>query len=335
MTNGRAEFAILGAGALGSILGGHLARAGRSVVVLARDARALQLQNSGIRLSGLASWTQAVPVLADPTAFKGAEVLIVATKTYGTEAALAPLRHAPVDAVMSVQNGLMKNGQLGAVFGESRVLGALADVSGEMLADGSVLFTRNEQLLVGELHARRDDRAARIAGALDASGIRASAVPDIDSLEWSKFASWAGLMIVSVTTRESSAAFLTQPATATVLVRIVREVGTLAQRCGITLSDRSTLPVATICTGEEDNAVDAVLNFGKRLQVLAPTHRMSSLQDLEACRPIEIDETLGYAVRKGTSLGVPLPLLSAFYLLVTGVDQLRRRPLHKINTVLL
>ena len=31
------DFAVLGAGAMGSILGGHLARAGHSVVMLARD----------------------------------------------------------------------------------------------------------------------------------------------------------------------------------------------------------------------------------------------------------------------------------------------------------
>src|SRR6185312_17549394 len=42
------EFAILGAGALGSILGAHLARAGHSVVMLARGRRAQQIQSEGL-----------------------------------------------------------------------------------------------------------------------------------------------------------------------------------------------------------------------------------------------------------------------------------------------
>ena len=324
MSIDKPDFAILGAGALGSILGGHLARAGRSVVLLARPARASQIERDGIRLQGLACWTQPVPVLANPADFAGAGVLIVATKTYGTSAALEPLRHARVDLALSVQNGLMKNEQLGAAFGAGRVLGAIADVSGELRAGGEVLFTRNEQLCVGELHGHAPDRAAAVAQALAAAGIRASSVPDIESLEWSKFASWAGLMILSVTTRECSAAFLTEPATATVLVRVVREIGCLAHRCGIALSDRSTLPVASLCAGSESQAIDSVLRFGAQLKLAAPTHRMSSLQDLEAGRPLEIDETLGYAVRRGRGLGLDLPLLNTFLSLTAGIDHLRR-----------
>lgn len=319
------EFAILGAGALGSILGGHLARAGRSVLMLARGTRAHQLEQSGVKISGLESWTQHVRVLSDPSAFTGADVLIVATKTYSTAAALEPLRHAPIQCALSIQNGLMKNSQLAAAFGPNQVLGAIADVSGELLEGGEVVFTRNELLCVGELRGVNSDRATPIVAALNAAGIRAAAVPDIESLEWSKFASWAGLMVVSVTTRAPSAAFLTQPATAMVVVCIVREIGLLAARCGIELSDRSTLPIASICKSTEAGALDVVIKVGARLLQNAPTHRMSSLQDLEAGRPMEIDETLGYAVRQAHRVGLELPLLSTFHSLVAGIEHLRIR----------
>ncbi|HEY9183603.1 MAG TPA: 2-dehydropantoate 2-reductase N-terminal domain-containing protein, partial [Gammaproteobacteria bacterium] len=47
------EFAVLGAGAMGSILGAHLARAGHSVAMLARGRRAEQIRSEGLRISGL------------------------------------------------------------------------------------------------------------------------------------------------------------------------------------------------------------------------------------------------------------------------------------------
>jgi ketopantoate reductase len=50
---------------------------------------------------------------------------------------------------------------------------------------------------------------------------------------------------------------------------------------------------------------------------------MSSLQDLEAGRPLEIHETLGYALQKATQHGIELPLVETFYHVVSAVDRLR------------
>src|SRR5580692_11351393 len=241
MAIGDVEFAILGAGAIGSIIGAHLARSGRTVVMLARGKRAQEIELRGLRIKGLVEFSQSVPVLADMSEFSGAEVLIVATKTYGTEAALEPLLHARIGAAFSIQNGLMKNDQLAAAWGRERVLGALANTSGELLSGGEILFTRNEQLCIGELDGGASARAARIAKVIDDSGVRAGAVDDIQSLEWSKFASWAGMMVSAVTTRAVTWKYLTDPDSALVLARLVREIGVLSAAHEISLSARSTL----------------------------------------------------------------------------------------------
>jgi ketopantoate reductase len=52
---------------------------------------------------------------------------------------------------------------------------------------------------------------------------------------------------------------------------------------------------------------------------------MSSLQDLLGGRPLEIHETLGYALRKSKELGLSLPLLASFYSLVSAIDRTRER----------
>lgn len=320
-----AEFAILGAGALGSIIGGHLAKSGRSVVMLARGQRARDIENRGLRIIGLSRFSQSV-ALADASTFTSAEVLIIATKTHGTDSALESIRHARVGAAFSVQNGLMKNDQLATVFGRDRVLGALADTSGELLPSGEALFTRNEGISIGELEGSESSRARRIAEAIDESGVRAAAVSDIQAREWSKFAAWAGMMVLSVTTRSVTWKYLTDPGTALLLVRLVREVGALAAARRFTLSDRSPLPVATLQSGPEADAVACVQALGHRMKSAAPDHRMSALQDLEAGRPLEIEETLGYAIRLAAQSQVPLPLMDSCCALVAGIDRMRRRP---------
>jgi len=319
----RAEFAIVGAGALGSILGAHLARAGHDVIMLARGERAESIERAGLQIKGLAEISQRVRVLTDPSRLHEAECLIVATKTYATAGALAHLRAARVGCALSIQNGLMKNEQLAESWGRQCVLGAVADTSGELLPGGEVLFTRNEQLAIGEPSGDRSVRAQKVAQSIDASGVRASAVEDIQTLEWSKFAAWTGLMVLSITTRTPTWQYLTDADSARVLARVVREIGALAAAHGIALSDRAPLPVAQIVDGSEDAAVAAVRRVGERFRALAPTHRMSSLQDLEAGRPIELEETLGYAVRLAQQATLSLPLLASFY---RDFRQTLRRP---------
>lgn len=56
------SYLIVGAGAIGSILAGHLAKAGHRVSVLARGRRARDIQQNGLRIRGLASFN--VPVVA-------------------------------------------------------------------------------------------------------------------------------------------------------------------------------------------------------------------------------------------------------------------------------
>ena len=75
------EFAILGAGAMGSIIGAHLARAGHTVAMLARGERARQLEERGLAIRGLAEFSTPVRTLRDPAALESAGTLIVDRKS--------------------------------------------------------------------------------------------------------------------------------------------------------------------------------------------------------------------------------------------------------------
>ena len=319
-----AEFAILGAGAMGSIVGAHLARAGHSVVMLARGRRADQVGTAGLAIRGLAEFTVPVRTVSEPARLAGAGTLIVAVKTPGTAAALAALRHAQFDLALSIQNGPLKNELLAQAFGAPRVLGALADTSGELLPDGAVLFTRNVNILVGELGGGDSARAEKLASTIDASGVRAAASPEILTLEWAKFCAWVGLMALSVSTRAVTWKYLADPGSALLLARLVREMGALTRAQGIALSDRSILPTARLCAGTESEAVEIILRTGREYQANAPQHRMSALQDLEAGRPLEVNETLGFALARARELKLDLPMLECFTALVTAIDHSQR-----------
>jgi 2-dehydropantoate 2-reductase len=322
-----AEFAILGPGAIGSILAAHLARAGHRVVVIARGERARMIERQGLRIQGLAELSVPVPVITDPAELEAADTLIVAMKTHGTQAALERLRHVRVAAVLSIQNGVLKDELLTRVFGARPVLGALADTSGELLPGGDVLFTRNVLLPIGELTGGISERARRIAAMIDAAGVRSAAVGNIVGQEWSKFTVWLGLMCMAVTTRSVSWRYLTDPDCALLLVRLAREMAVLARAQGVELvAGAAAVPLTVLLDTTPAQAVAAVISAGERMRAQAPEHRMSALQDLLAGRPLEVEETFGYAVRKARELGLALPLLEACHHLVAAIDRLRRAP---------
>jgi len=313
------DFAILGAGALGSILGAHLARAGHGVTLLARGRRAEQIEADGLRVEGLVDLGVRVPVMTDPRQLHRAETLVVATKAISTAQALEPLRQSDIGSALSIQNGLLKDELLGDAFGQEKVLGALANFSGELLPSGIVLFTRNNGLSVGELDGSSSPRVRRIVDALEGSGIRATASDRIVADEWSKFAAWVGLMALSVTTRRNTWEYLCHPGAALVLVRLIREVAQLAAARGIPLVGAPVLPVQELCEAPDERAVEVVTAIGRHFRENAPTHRVSALQDLEAGRPLELDETIGHVVAMARRLEVPAPLLESFCGLLSAI----------------
>jgi len=86
------RFAILGAGALGTILGAHLSRAGHEVAMIVRGERARVLQRQGLVLNGLSDVKARPTVIDDPRKLHETGTLIIATKAIETSAALETSR---------------------------------------------------------------------------------------------------------------------------------------------------------------------------------------------------------------------------------------------------
>lgn len=315
------RFVICGAGALGSILAGHLARAGEDVALVARGARAAYLKDNGITITGLVDFTAPCRIGTEPGELVETDVLILAVKTYDTATALDSLRHLKLSTVLSVQNGVLKNEQLATVFGQEYTLGAAAALSGEVTPAGPVRFTLNQSLHIGELPVGTSSRVDALVATLVQAGIRAEATPQIQSLEWTKFAPWIGWMALAVLTRLETYKFLMDVDMATVGVRLIREVGQLAGCMGVALDDAPPGYARTIATAPEAAAIEQMRTIGSLFATRAPQHRMSALQDLERGRPLEVEETLGYVVQQAAALGIAVPTVETAYRLICGINR--------------
>jgi 2-dehydropantoate 2-reductase len=281
--------------------------------MIARGERARWIARQGLVVTGLANVEARPAVIDDPKRPLEADTLIVATKAIDTPATLASVGHVRFQAVLSVQNGVLKNELLARVFGPSSVLGAMADFSGELTPSGEVKFTRNVCLYLGDESGAMSPRAEELARLIDAAGVRSEAVPDIRTREWSKFAGWIPLFLLAALTRQITWRFLMDPQTAVVVVRIARETAALAAALEIELVDASPLPVPSIVQASDDAALEIVRGVGKAFLEKSPEHRMSSQQDVLRGSRLEYVETLGHALELGREVGVPMPTLDNGY----------------------
>ena len=317
------KIVVLGAGALGSIAVAHLARAGQGVALIARGPRAQLLAERGVTVTGLSDFSVKLPIIERPQDLDACDAFMLTAKTYDTQPALEGVRNLKADMAFSVQNGVVKNDHLAAVFGWEHTLGCIANFSGEVKEDGSVLFSRNEGLYLGEFPSGSSQRTQELASILDQAGIKTMASDRIQSVEWSKYATWMGLTAVAVLTRLYTHTLYQDDDLDLLQTTLTREAVELAAALDIDVIDLGGLifPRTMSLAGTEE-CVAVIKEAGAAMQAQGTvTHRMSALQDLLRGRQLEIEETYGYAVRKATELGVPMPALQTCYQLLAGINR--------------
>lgn len=308
---------------MGSILGALLQASGEDVTLVARGARAKLLREQGVRVSGLIELTAHPRIVEDPASLTETDALLVNVKTYDTEAALAGLSNLKPAMALSLQNGVLKDDQLIDAFGPAATVGATADFSGEVLADGTALFTRNECIYLGELSGGHSERVEVLVNALQNAGVKSVASESIRSAEWSKFVTWLGLTPVSVLSRLTTHRFTQDPDLARLLVTLTREAASIADRLGIELRDGGGLLIPkTLASVSLEQGIANLQSVGRGMEANDVTsHKMSALQDAERGRRLEVEETLGDAVRRAEALGLPVPALDACYRLLAGISR--------------
>jgi 2-dehydropantoate 2-reductase len=315
------EIVVLGAGGIGSVCAAHLACAGHRVRLVARGEQLRAVRERGLRIHGLAD------LHARPEAVERAggacDLLVVATKTPDTAAALATVAELRPALALSLQNGVLKDAQLAAAFGPGTVIGAACMIGATRTAAGVAEYTLDGVTAVGELDAPAGARVRELAAAWNASGLHMRAVDDVLAHEWAKQALQAGAAPLAALTDLASHDIYATPPLARTLVELAREVGAVAAALGIELSDDESYgyDMRAIVTGPLDAAIAQVIARGEQLAAAGRTRIMLSMgQDMRARRPTEIEETVGHVVAEGDRLGVPVPALRTVYDVIRGIE---------------
>ena len=161
----RQSFTIVGAGAIGSIVGVHLMQAGHDVVFVEANAEHVAaIRKNGLRLTGVLEAT-VNPVVFEPHEVAGSHSRVfLAVKSSQTENALAPMvpHLTPDGYVLSLQNGLEEY-KITKMVGEARTVGAFLTFGGFYEGPGEVRFAGTGSFHVGEVDGRASERVVELS----------------------------------------------------------------------------------------------------------------------------------------------------------------------------
>ena len=318
------RFVILGAGGVGSVIAGHLARIGRDVVMIARPGHAQAVQEKGLQLTGLSDFRVKVPAYSDASHLESADVLLIAVKTKDMERALDGVKHLKIGCVASLQNGVVKNDQMVQACGPDKVVGATTMIGATLVKDGEVNYTLDGITFFGEPDGTRSERVDQIAQAFLDAGLKAAAVENILSIEWTKQAIQNPFAPLAAITRLPVHLVWSSPELAALSVHMFREVAAVADALHITLSEHpawSLFDQKTLRDASFDEAVSMLVNVGQQVRESGRTHIIPSmLQDVMAGKKTEIGETVGHVFKEGQRLGIPVPYTEFAYRVVKAIE---------------
>ena len=302
------KVAVLGAGSLGSVIGGALSGAGHEVHLIGRQSHMDAITKHGLILVDAQGDETRVHPFAHTTATEIGEVelLIVLVKTYSTQDALkeAGSLIGPTTTVLPLQNGLGSEEDIGELIGSDHVIGGRTYIGGRLIEPGKVSAgIAQKNTYIGEMNGLMSKRIRSIEKAFNDAGMYCEATEKIVSLIWDKLMVNVATGALSGITGLPYGYLYQDQRIKETAVAAVQEAMDVAKAEGIELS--------------YTHPVEAWDLAGKGLPF---DFKASILQSIENNRPTEVDSINGAIVARGAKHGIACPVNKTLVACVHGVE---------------
>ena len=330
-------FVIVGAGAIGAIVGAALAGAGHQVrFIEANRAHVDAVRTGRLRLSGYRQARLDVPIATPEEADWPLRQVLLAVKSPHTLEALQPLagRLAPDGFVVSLQNGLEEY-RIAELIGAQRTIGAFLTFGGHYKAPGEIVFGGPGAFRIGEIDGATTPRIVALQQAL--SALQPVEVTDnIFGFLWSKIV-LSAVYFATATTDSDVTDLYAVPRYRDLFGALAGEVVAVADAKGIRLEVFDGFDAAVFRTGAaaEQGAIAATWDGQNRYWNAHESKRTGIWRDLAIHkRKTEVDRLIGPVIEIGRERGVATPGLSRLVAVVKEIED-GRRPLglHNLDAI--
>ena len=313
------RIAVLGAGAIGSVVGGMLTRAGRDVTLIDQWPEHVEaMKAKGLRLSGTIG-DFVVPVRALhihelQTVTEPFDAVFVAVKSYDTEWATAmalPYLRDPDGVVVDFQNGI-NDDRVARVAGKHRALGCVITISAGLYEPGHAMRTDTATVgfKIGEHDGADTPRARELAGIMSAVA-ESKVTANLWGERWSKLAINCMANPLAGLTGLGTLDVRTIPEIAAVGVHLGAEAIAVGRAVGHEVEPIYGIPVERYLDAYAGRGLTELLADIAAVARARGGGQPSLLQDVVKGRRTEIDYLNGYVCREGSRVGVKTPFNDA------------------------
>jgi 2-dehydropantoate 2-reductase len=311
-TMGPMKVAVLGAGAIGAYVGAALARGGTEVHLVARGKNLEAMRRNGVKvLSERGDFEAHPPATDDPSEIGPVDFVFLGLKANSYHKAgpmLEPLLHEDT-AVIAAQNGIPwwyfhgvegpyagrqietvdPGGAVTEVIPPERAIGCVVYAGTELEAPGVVRHLEGTRFTIGEPNRTLSDRCKAFSEAMIQGGLKCPIEEEVREEIWVKLMGNVAFNPLSALTRATMAGICRHDNARELVARMMAE----------------TLEIAESVGAHPHISIEKRLAGAERVG----EHKTSTLQDLEAGKPLELAAIIGAVVELADLTGIDAPCL--------------------------
>jgi 2-dehydropantoate 2-reductase len=312
---------LVGAGQVGSIIGGRLIGAGHDLTLCDVDREHVQaIRANGLRVDLPGDSFTVAPKILFPDEVAGKfDLLFMAVRSEGTKAVLDAMANHVTDdtTVVSLQNG-MNLPLVADRVGTNRAVGAVVRMRSIKIAPGHVRTYQNGYLYIGHIDGRRTAQLARLHALLDP--VMPTKIADnMYGVMWSKL-TFTSMRMLSWIADAKMPVIWQNAANRRLFADFITEIIKVGSAAGVrfeklaeydpndfqprrSLEDRMATVEEMARTWKDEKETGGGLKRGEKT---------------------EVDGIIGAVIREGERLGVPTPLCRAALKVYVAVENRQR-----------
>jgi len=296
---------VLGAGALGSVFGGFLAKSGHQVILFGRETCIEPVNKHGLLIEGI--WgshhitnTKGYSSLNKIARTEGRtfDLTLLTVKSYDTKEMIKNYLYTfgRANLTVSLQNGLGNLEAIAEILGRDKAIGGRVIFGAELVEPARVKVTvYADKVVLGSLKGGVPlEKVREIAELIDKSGIPTTSTEEIEKFIWGKVLYNGALNALSCLLEVNYGKLLENAQAKTIMEDTIRELFKVIHKKGIVVDWK-----------------EAHQYIGELFEHLIPTtydHFSSMLQDKRNDKKTEIDALNGKVVAIAEEMEIDLPV---------------------------
>ena len=306
--NQSTHIAIVGAGAVGSLLGGMLTRHGKKVTLIGNPAHVEAIQQKGLRIEGVAGAFKVTINAARELDFSP-DIVFISVKSQDVEKTCQKINpHIGDIPIIMMQNGVDSFKIAGSIFGEKNIISCVLLLNAKFEKPGVVTYVNENSIVIGEAFAKNDEtRIKRIQSLLNPLS-RTEISKNIIGAQWTKLFINAMGNALDGMTGLPMGEYIQYRRLRRIGILLLKEALRLVSEAGIQLESLPGIPLRDFKLMVSLPIPIATWLLGYAMRSRGNSEIVTStLQSLRKGKKTEIDYLNGEFVKLGKQIGCPAP----------------------------